>query len=254
MEPQRVFIGWDPAQMAAWNVAQQSASSKTTIPLLINRLALAPLVRSGLYTRPTRYPSDDLDRVGYWDEISNAPMSTGHAISRFFVPLLNQYRGWALFTDGDVLFRRDLKDLFALADDRYAVMVVKHEAYDPGDAVKMEGQIQTRYERKNWSSVMLWNCAHKANVVNLPPLLNVVPGRDLHRFCWLRDEEIGTLPAEWNVLIGHSDLAPALAHFTDGVPNMPGYEHVPYADEWYAVAKACGYQFKRPPRPVEGVA
>lgn len=244
-EPRRVFIGWDPEQMPAWNVAQMSLCSRTSIPIIVERLALSPLVRSGIYTRPTRYPSDELERVGYWDEISEAPMSTGHAISRFFVPLLCQYRGWSLFTDGDVLFRKDIAELFALADNRYAVMVVKHE-HIPDEAVKMEGQIQTRYYRKNWSSVMLWNCAHKANAQDLPPLLNDVPGRDLHRFSWLSDDEIGTLPAEWNVLIGHSPVEPAIAHFTDGVPNMPGYEHVPFADEWYATAAACGYKFKRP--------
>ena len=245
--PLKVFIGWDPAQMPAWCVAERSLKSRASVRVEAERLALSPLVREGLYTRPTRYPSGA--EPGYWDVISDAPMSTGHAISRFFVPLLCGYEGWALFTDGDVLFRRDVAELFALADERCAVMVVQHPPYDPGSALKMEGAIQTRYQRKNWSSVMLWNCGHPSNRHGLEPLLNAVPGRDLHRFAWLVDGEIGALPPEWNVLVGHSEVdEPAIAHFTDGVPDMPGYEHCPYADEWHATAKACGYKFKRPER------
>jgi hypothetical protein len=171
-------------------------------------------------------------------------MSTGHAIARFLVPALCGYDGWAVFTDGDVLFRDDVGKLFALADPRYAVQVVQHYHF-PHATRKMEGAVQTSYARKNWSSVMLFNAAHPANRALTVDLVNEVPGRDLHRFCWLEDGLVGTLPARWNVLIG--EQAPpedtAIAHFTLGVPDMPGYEGQPYADEWYAAAKACGYRF-----------
>ncbi len=112
----------------------------------------------------------------------------------------------------------------------------------------MDGQEQTRYQRKNWSSVMLFHCGHPANRTLSMHLVNTVPGRDLHRFCWLEDELIGSLPARWNLLVGHSayDEQAALVHFTEGVPDMPGYEHQPYSDEWYRVAKGCGYRLNRP--------
>lgn len=235
----RLFIGWDAAEMVAWNVAARSAGR---FGHEIERLALPALVQQRLYSRPTAHTEH-----GYWDEISDAPMSTGHAIARFLVPALVGYQGWAVFTDGDVLFRHDPAGLFALADDRFAVQVVQHD-HAPGETVKMTGHVQTQYARKNWSSVMLLNCGHSANRALTVDLVNTVPGRDLHRFCWMDDALIGALPPEWNHLVGHSPATddPALVHFTAGTPDMPGYEHVPFADEWYALAHACGYRLQRP--------
>ncbi len=177
-------------------------------------------------------------------------MSTGHAIARFLVPALCHFEGWALFTDGDVLFRADVGQLFAAADPEKAVQVVQHQ-HAPTHAEKMDGQIQTRYLRKNWSSVLLFQCAHRANQALTIELVNTVPGRDLHRFCWLSDDLIGSLDPRWNWLAGHSSstIDPALVHFTEGVPDMAGYEHQPYSDEWYAYAKSCGYHLPRPVKP-----
>jgi hypothetical protein len=239
----RIFLGWDPSQMRAWNVAAASLRRHALSGAEPERLSMMGLPG---YTRPT-----ELRPHGYWDVISQAPMSTAHAIARFFVPAICQYRGWALFTDGDVLFRRNVADLFALADSSKAIQVVQH-SHAPIETVKMEGQTQTAYVRKNWSSVMLINCGHPAHRALTAELVNTAPGRDLHRFCWLQDELIGALPPEWNVLIGeeiHPD--PALVHFTLGLPDMAGYEHQPFADEWYAVAAGCGYRLIRPAPPVE---
>lgn len=248
--PYRLWIGWDALQMQACVVAQMSAQARSGGSLDVRRLALPELVAKGLYSRPTVYPTSK--DPGYFDEISQAPMSTSHAIARFLVPALCGYEGWALFTDGDMLFRQDVRDLFALADDTKAVQVVQH-THAPIDTAKMEGQIQTRYARKNWSSVVLWNCGHPANQALTVDLVNTVPGRDLHRFCWLDDALIGALPASWNVLIGEeSHPDPAICHFTLGTPLMAGYEQQPFADEWFQVAKACGYQFPR--FSLEGVA
>lgn len=253
MTPFKVYIGFDAAQMRACRIAEDSLKATARVWPDVYRLDLAPLVRSGIYLRPTVYPT--LDKPSYYDEISQAPMSTGHAISRFLVPALCEYQGWALFTDGDVLFRRDVADLFALADESKAVQVVQHD-YQPPESAKMEGQTQTRYHRKNWSSVMLFNCGHPANLALSVELVNTVPGRDLHRLCWLDDSQVGALPTEWNWLVGHSDssIDPALVHFTEGIPDMDGYEHCPYSDEWYAQAKASGYKLKRPPKPEQAVA
>lgn len=245
MTPHRLFIGWDVSEWHAWNVARFSANALSRVPLEIRAIDLLNLKARKLYSRPTQIRDN-----GYWDVISDAPMSTGHAISRFLVPHVCEYSGWALFTDGDVLFRHDVGQLFAMADPRYAVQVVQHE-HQPTASAKMTGHMQTAYPRKNWSSVMLLHCGHPSNQALTPELVNTVPGRDLHRFCWLKDEEIGALPPEWNHLVGVSDLHPdpAIVHFTLGTPDMPGYEHAPYSDEWYHTARACGYTLDRPAKP-----
>jgi len=241
-EPYRVFIGWDTSQIRAWCVAAFSLGMHASSRIDVQRVAMQTLRARSLYTRLTL----EADH-GYWDVISEAPMSTGHAIARFLVPRLCQYEGWALFTDGDVLFRTDVAQLFALADMSKAIQVVQHQ-HAPSETVKMTGEIQTLYARKNWSSVMLFNCGHPANRALTVDLVNTVPGRDLHRFCWLDDALIGELPARWNVLIGEEDVPdPAIAHYTLGVPDMAGYEHCPLSDEWYAVARGAGFKLNRPP-------
>ncbi len=120
-------------------------------------------------------------------------------------------------------------------DRTKAVYCVKHQ-YKPVLGIKMDGQIQTAYARKNWSSVMAINCDHSANKALNLELVNTVPGRDLHRFCWLEDDQIGELPLEWNYLVGVSqeNVDPNIIHFTLGVPDMSGYEDQPFADEWRA--------------------
>lgn len=167
-------------------------------------------------------------------------MATQFAVSRFLVPELVRQsttggnpRGWALFSDCDVLFRRNLRDLFRLADKRYAVMCVHHK-HEPKATVKMGGEVQTKYPRKNWSSVMMFNCDHPANAALTVDLVNTLPGRDLHRFCWLDDSEIGEIGPEWNFLVGHSyeGIDPAICHFTEGLPSVPGFESCAYSDEW----------------------
>lgn len=190
-------------------------------------LVLSELRAKGLYSRPTSRRDGRL-----WDDLSDAPMSTEFACSRFLVPLLAK-EGMALFMDSDMLVRGNLDRLFEVLDYRKAVTVVKHR-FDPPEGVKMDGQAQLRYARKNWSSFMIFNVEHRANRRLTLEMINSVPGRDLHRFCWLEDDEIGEIGAEWNWLVGHSDPAiePKVVHFTDGIPSMPGYEDQPFADEW----------------------
>lgn len=229
----KVYIGWDPREQDAFQVAQRSLLHHVKGAISIHALVLAGLQKSGLYRRPTKRLAGKLiDELSAREDYDGA-ISTEHANARFFVSYLAK-TGWALFMDGDVLVRSDISQLFALADPSKAVMCVKHN-HTPTETVKMDGQLQTRYARKNWSSVMLLNCDHPSNVNGLTrELLNTAPGRDMHAFCWLQDREIGALPPEWNWLVGHSDPAidPKLVHFTDGPPDMPGYEDVPFADEW----------------------
>jgi len=175
-----------------------------------------------------------------YDLHSNAPQATDFAISRFFVPLL-AHTGWALFTDCDVVFLRDPHELFAHADHSKAVMVVKHPPLD-GTADKMDGCTQTRYARKNWSSVAFFNCDHPANRRLNLTTLNQWPGRDLHAFGWLADSEIGELSDEWNWLVGvrPKPAMPAIAHFTLGgvwLKTWPGAEH----DDIWLEAQRCSF-------------
>ncbi len=237
----RVWIGWDPREIQACAVAEASLRKHSPI-VKIHRLALSYLTHRALYTRET------VERDGQlWDVISNAPMSTEHAISRFFVPYLQDFQGWALFVDGDVLFRIDVAALFALRDERYAVQVVHHPPLLK-EGTKKDGSIQQAYARKNWSSVMLFNCAHQAHRGLTLEILNSWPGRDLHAFKWLRGYELGSIPAGWNHLVNLSapDPDPALVHFTEGCPNIAGHELDPFAEEWRAMARWAGYQIAEP--------
>jgi hypothetical protein len=226
---QSIWIGFDPREADAFAVARHSIERHLITPIPVRGVVLTNLRTGGLYERPTSRREGRL-----WDDISEAPMATEFACSRFLVPRLAQ-SGWALFMDCDMLVRTDLLKLFAQADPDKAVMVVKH-FHQPEPGIKMDGQAQTRYARKNWSSVVMFNCDHPANAALTMELVNTVPGRDLHRFCWITDDLIGELHPKWNWLVGHSDpeIDPAIVHFTDGIPTMDGYEDCEYADEWRA--------------------
>lgn len=233
MDEQRIWIGVDRRELDAVRVTERSIEECAGRPLAIEGLHLPDLQARGLYTR-------ELDRLAdgtYYDPVSDAPMSTEFAISRFLVPLL-QRSGWAVFVDCDVLFRTDPAELFALADPRFAVQVVKHRHRPDVDAAprKMDGQHQTFYARKNWSSVMLINCAHPGSQRLTGAMVNGLPGRDLHAFSWLHDSEIGALPPSWNYLVGVNARPERvdLAHFTLGIPSMPGHDDDEFADEWFA--------------------
>ena len=229
------FVGWDPREKKAYQVCEHSLRSRASIPVDVSPIVLDELRRARLYTRPTECREQRL-----WDVISEAPMSTEFAITRFFVPLLaakaGRREGWAVFCDCDFLWLADIAELLDSADATKALCCVQHR-HEPLEALKMDGQAQTRYARKNWSSLMLFNLAHPAHERLTLETLNGVPGRDLHRFCWLSDDEIGALPTDWNWLEGSSPLGvggelPRAVHFTRGGPWMAGWENVQFADLW----------------------
>lgn len=224
-----IWIGYEPRETNAYLVAAASIRrywpDAPIRPLILDRLR-----EDGVYTRPMSRQNGQM-----FDVVSGAPMSTEFAVSRFFVPHLAG-SGWALFMDCDMLIRTDLRNLFGLADPTKAVMCVQHE-YRPAGTTKMDGQAQTDYRRKNWSSVVLFNCDHRANKNLGVDEINRLPGRDLHAFCWLDDDEIGTLDRTWNHLVDVYQAAPdaKIVHFTNGIPSMAGYGASEFSGEWRAV-------------------
>jgi lipopolysaccharide biosynthesis glycosyltransferase len=226
-----IFIGYDSREAEAFGVCTASIGRHASRSVSVHPIDLAGVRAMRLYSRPTERRGNQL-----WDVISDAPMSTEFAVSRFLVPALCS-TGWALFMDCDMLARGDLADLFALADPSKAVMCVQHVHEPPPGATKMDGQLQVFYARKNWSSLVLYNCDHPANKRLTVEMINTLPGRDLHRFCWLQDDEIGALPVEWNWLAGISPagIDPKIVHYTEGGPWLTAYAEAPYADEWRAV-------------------
>lgn len=223
----RIYVGWDIREAIPWRVLEHSIKRLASQNVEIIPLILGDLQYKGLYTRPTEIRNGRL-----WDVISEAPMSTEFAITRFLVPHLAK-TGWAMFMDCDMLLRTDItKILFEIEQGR-AVHCV-HHMQEANFEPKMDGQIQVPYPRKNWSSLMLFNCDHEANKKLTPELVNAVPGRDLHAFNWLDGEPIGELHAGWNWLEGHSKPVDKLnvIHYTRGGPWMKEYENVEYANLW----------------------
>jgi lipopolysaccharide biosynthesis glycosyltransferase len=233
----RIFVGLDSREPQAYDVAVHSLRKHSIAPLLIEPLALHKLEQQRLMTRPRVVRDGKL-----YDLISQAHMSTEFAITRFLPPLLAQ-TGWVAFVDSDIVALHDIGALFARRDDSKAVMVVKHAQTYNGVGTKMDNQVQYYYSRKNWSSVMLFNCDHPANDALTLELINSVPGRDLHAFCWLNDQHIGELDPEWNWLVGVQPYsAPKLAHFTLGGPWFENWSPRQFDEIWHAAAKEAGVQ------------
>jgi lipopolysaccharide biosynthesis glycosyltransferase len=227
----KVYIGYDKREDAAYQVAKSSLKRSSGIDC--EALCDERLRAVGLYTRNV-----DARDGAFYDLPSQAPCSTAFATTRFLVPILCQ-RGFALFSDCDVIFMDDVSSILNEIEPGKAVYVVKHNhAGDEG--MKMDGQKQTKYPRKNWSSVMLFDCDHPANKrLNLESV-NRLPGRDLHGFYWLADSEIGVLNPRWNWLVNVSlrPESPAIAHFTLGGPWIPDWSGAKYDDLWLEHANA----------------
>lgn len=213
----KVFMGYTSYQDVVYQVAKHSIErqSRDVKCFPIVQQALRDL---GLYTR----------------EKKNIE-ATEFSITRFLTPLLGGYRGWVLFMDNDILALTDINKLFDQVNSNYAVIVSKHD-HKPLENVKLDGQPQTLYPRKNWSSVMLWNLDHPKNKLLTPELINEVSPLYLHRFMWLEDDEIGELSHEWNWLVDWyrepEHGSPKLLHYTEGGPYFANYQDCGYAELW----------------------
>jgi lipopolysaccharide biosynthesis glycosyltransferase len=211
-----IFVGHDVRESAVFHVLQESLMDTASEPFTI-----CPL---------------DLRQLGRFDGQQDG--TNQFIYSRFLVPELMDYKGWAIYMDSDMMFRKDIWDLWNLRDDKYAVMCVKHD-YKTTATKKFVGTPieadNESYPRKNWSSLIMWNCGHPKNRIVTRHFAETSGGKVLHRFAWLEDEEIGELPSEWNHLVGEygyrSDAANT--HFTLGAPGFQGYYQSDYSEEWH---------------------
>jgi hypothetical protein len=213
----KVFIGHTTGQDVVYKVAKHSVERRS------RNLRCHPIIQQalrdlGIYTR-------NKDLLG----------STEFSITRFLTPWLAGYRGWVLFCDNDILCLTDLNELFDEADEKYAVMCAKHN-HAPDLGEKLDGKKQTSYPRKNWSSVVLWNCDHPKIQLVTPELVNEADPLFLHRFLWLDDSDIGEFSHEWNWLVEWyrepEDGTPKLLHYTEGGPYFKNYRKTEYANLW----------------------
>ena len=221
-----VFIGYDPREAVAFNVLAYSIQARASEPV-----SIAPLMLSQLKAvlKRERHPLQ----------------STDFSFSRFLTPCLSDYSGWSVFMDCDMVMLDDIANLYRLRDDRYAVMAVKHH-HVPQETTKFLGEPQTQYEKKNWSSVMLFNNARCRALT--PDYVNTASGLELHQFKWLAsDELIGALPDRWNHLVGYHPPRrdASLVHYTLGGPYFPDYQDCEYATEWRAERDAMLYAGRR---------
>ena len=220
----RVYIGWDSREDIAYQVARHSLLKHASIPVDVIPIKLPDLVDQGLYTR-------EIDPLA----------STEFTYSRFLTPHMAGFEGWALFVDCDFLFFGDVAELAAYQKPEYAVACVKHD-YTPKESTKMDGQVQTVYPRKNWSSFMLFNCAHPSTKKLTVEAVNSQTGAYLHRMQWAADDEIGEVPTEWNWLEGWNEEpatgTPKAVHDTRGGPWFENWQDVAYAQQWKAEAEA----------------
>jgi len=227
----KVYIGYDEREHEAARVAAKTLREVSGGELEPEFLCAPKLADQGLLWRVADH------RGGQdYDLVSNAPKSTRFAISRFLAPLLCQ-DGFALFVDCDMVFLEDPRNMLREISAEHAVNVVKHD-HRPTERWKMVNQAQTSYPRKNWSSVMLFNCAHAANRRLSLRDVNERPGRDLHALYWLHDAEIGALDERWNWLVNVQDKPErvGIAHFTLGGPFTTGWGGAKHDDLWLAAA------------------
>jgi lipopolysaccharide biosynthesis glycosyltransferase len=224
-EELRVYVGWDSREDIAYQVCKKSIEALSTIPVKVIPLKQKQLRANGDYWR-------DEDKLA----------STEFTFTRFLIPHLNGYKGWALFVDCDFVFLKDIKRLFNQRNNKYAVMCAQHD-YTPKEGTKMDGKQQTNYPRKNWSSMMLINCGHPSNQKLTIGVVNDkdTTGAYLHRFSWLDDSEIGKISHSWNWLVGWykepDNGRPMALHYTEGGPWFSAYRDCEYANEYYKVER-----------------
>ena len=208
-----IFIGYDPREATVFHVCANSIIRTSTSPVSIVPVAL------NLFKDYSETHTDGSNHFIY---------------TRFLVPYLMHWCGHAIFIDGDMVVRSDITELWNLRNSMFDVQVVKHD-YKTKMPVKYLGAKNEDYPRKNWSSVILWNCNSFPNRILTPEYIMQATGKELHRFTWLDDNRIGELPKEWNWLPDEYGTNPnaKLLHYTLGAPSFHEFANTPMADEWH---------------------
>lgn len=225
--PIRIFIGYDPNEHRAYEVCEASIR-KARAHRPWNLFAEHDITVHKLYSK-------DIDG---WYREREEKQSTDFTYTRFLVPYLSEYKGISIFCDCDFVFTKDPEELVDLYfKEEYAISVVKHPPYTPHTQIKMDGKTQHTMPRKNWASLIMFNNSHPANAQLTFDYVNShMPGRDLHQFKWLEDNQIGSLPLEWNCLDDYYLLEnPKAIHYTDGGPWFENYQNTMYSSHWYEV-------------------
>jgi lipopolysaccharide biosynthesis glycosyltransferase len=217
VEKINMVVGFDQREAIAYHTFTQSILDKSSLPVSFTPLAINTL-------------------KGYHE--THAEKSNDFVYSRFLTPYLNAFSGWAIFADGDMICHADIKELWDLRDESKAVLVVKHD-YKTKAHTKYLGNINMDYPKKNWSSLILWNCAHPKHRILTPDFISNQTGKFLHRFSWLEDEDIGDLPKDWNWLaIEYPENKNAkLIHYTLGTPCFKEYWDSEMSEIWHATQK-----------------
>jgi hypothetical protein len=206
-------VGFDQREAISYHTFCQSVLEKASIPV-----RFIPLAENTLRFYQERH-----------ENISNR-----FIFSRFLTPYLNDYQGMAVFADGDMVCQADIAELAAMFEPGKAVQLVQHD-YQTKAAKKYLNNINVNYPRKNWSSLVIFNCQHPSNQVLTPAYIEQHEGSHLHRFAWLKDDEIGALPLEWNWLATEYDENPnaKIVHYTLGTPCFRDYKSAPMAEQWW---------------------
>jgi lipopolysaccharide biosynthesis glycosyltransferase len=209
----KIVVGFDQREAVAYHTFTQSIIEKSTLPVSFIPLAIQTLAD---------YKESHTDK------------SNDFIYSRFLTPYLMKFNGWAIFADGDMVCLSDIKELWDLKDESKALMVVKHD-YKTKSHQKYLGNINENYPRKNWSSVILWNCNHPKHKILTPHFIANQTGKYLHRFSWLQDDDIGELPKEWNWLATEYPVNThaKLIHYTLGTPCFKDYRNSEMSELWH---------------------
>jgi len=221
----RIFIGYDDNETVAYHVLAHSIMRHSSQPV-----AITPIVKRHMQS--------------FYSRERSSIESTDFSFTRFLVPYLSGYEGWSVFMDCDMLMTADIAGLWELRDDKYVVMCVKHD-YVARDDVKFLGAVQTKYEKKNWSSVMLFNNAACTKLT--PDVVACETGLYLHQFKWLdSDHQIGGLPTTWNYLVGEMTMpgTPKLIHYTLGGPYFDSYRECEHAGLWFTEQRMLSHATK----------
>lgn len=210
----KLFVGLDPKELVGFHVFVQSVLSRTDP----NQVEIIPICR-------TKGSASNTFNM-HWPEI---PRRCG-------------FRGRAVFVDGsDMLCRADILELPDLLERGCDVAVVQH-CYSTKYPTKFLGQSNEDYPRKNWMSVVVFECGNSV-WRTLEEKAKGKPASYLHRLEFLPDDRIGDLPRTWNHLVGEYpyDTEAKIAHFTIGLPCWPAYKHWDYADEWRQELQKVNY-------------